>query len=156
VSLTSEDCIGERSPSHLLRSVNSLMWSRMEHNLLCHHSSYHWLALKLLDEGAVRNPGDLARDLGMTTGGVTRLVDALEDRKWIVRDRSASDRREIHLRLTPEGRDETRRVATSLIASWKKVLSVFADGEVEEFVRLLSLMKQGLQKPQVWQLEELK
>jgi DNA-binding MarR family transcriptional regulator len=152
--LTPEDCIGEQSPGRLLRYVNQLVRLRLEQNLSNRHSScQNWLSLKLLEEGTVKNPGDLARALGVATGHVTRIVDSLEDKGWIERDRSAYDRREILLRLTPDGVNELQRLTTILVASWNDVFSAFSESDFSELVRLLTLMKQGLQMQQSWLLE---
>jgi DNA-binding MarR family transcriptional regulator len=157
VRLTPEYCVGERSPGRLLRQVSQLVRSRVEHSLADRASSCHcWLALKLLDEKAVRNVSDLARYLGVTTGGVTRIVDTLETKGWIERDRSAHDRREVLLNLTPLGRDEMRELMRGLVASWTEVLSVFADDEFEEFVRLVTLLRQRLETLPVRQMEAVR
>jgi DNA-binding MarR family transcriptional regulator len=44
----------------------------------------------------------LAELMGMTTGAATRLVDRLEGNGYVVRERDASDRRQVVLRVVPE------------------------------------------------------
>jgi DNA-binding MarR family transcriptional regulator len=34
---------------------------------------------------------------------MTLILDRLQERGWVVRERDANDRRALHLRLTPEG-----------------------------------------------------
>src|SRR5262245_24721441 len=46
----------------------------------------------------------LADLLGVTRGGLTRIVDRLVERGWVERDRPASNRREVHAVLTSDGR----------------------------------------------------
>jgi DNA-binding MarR family transcriptional regulator len=45
----------------------------------------------------------LSVDISLTTGGVTRLVDRMVDAGLVVREHCPSDRRSIHVVLTPEG-----------------------------------------------------
>lgn len=56
----------------------------------------------LSDRGSVTN-GDLARGLGMSTGGVTPIIDRLEARRLVERTPNPDDRRSSVLRLTDEG-----------------------------------------------------
>jgi hypothetical protein len=55
-------------------------------------------------------PSDLARELGVTSGSITRLVDELEGRGLTERRRSGHDRRVIHL-ITPRSGGGDRRLA---------------------------------------------
>jgi MarR family transcriptional regulator, 2-MHQ and catechol-resistance regulon repressor len=58
-----------------------------------------------------RSPGDqltmseLAHQLGVTSGGATRLVDRVSDVGLVERRACTTDRRVHHVRLTPEGRE---------------------------------------------------
>ena len=64
----------------------------------------------------LRSPGhqlrltDLGRQLAITTGGVTRLIDRLEAQHLVERVRATDDRRAVYARLTDEGRDTAIRV----------------------------------------------
>jgi len=49
--------------------------------------------------------GDLAEKLLVTGGNVTYVMDRLEDQGLVYRYRCPEDRRVIHAKLTPEGRD---------------------------------------------------
>ncbi|BEP11935.1 MarR family transcriptional regulator [Acidothermaceae bacterium B102] len=58
----------------------------------------------------LRTPGqrlglsELGRDLVVTTGGVTRLIDRLEAESLVRRERDPGDRRVVFAQLTAEGR----------------------------------------------------
>jgi DNA-binding MarR family transcriptional regulator len=45
----------------------------------------------------------LSADVALTTGGVTRLVDRMVDAGLVERKNCPSDRRSVHVVLTPEG-----------------------------------------------------
>ncbi|WP_017558475.1 MarR family winged helix-turn-helix transcriptional regulator [Nocardiopsis baichengensis] len=52
----------------------------------------------LLKVGGPMTPGEIARDLRLTTGSVTGVVDRLEARGLVVRDRHPEDRRKVVVR----------------------------------------------------------
>lgn len=64
-----------------------------------------WLGL----DGAL-TMGELARRLGVTEKTVTGVVDRLEREGHLQRERSASDRRIVRCRLTPEGQQTYQRL----------------------------------------------
>lgn len=66
---------------------------------------------------------DLGQELAITTGGVTRLIDRMEEQKLVRRVRSRTDRRAIYAELTPSGR---RAVLAALPAHTQDLESVFA------------------------------
>jgi DNA-binding MarR family transcriptional regulator len=45
----------------------------------------------------------LSADIALTTGGVTRLVDRMVDAHLVARQSCPSDRRSVHVVLTPKG-----------------------------------------------------
>lgn len=51
-------------------------------------------------------PSELARRLHMTTGATTTLLDRLEARGHVARERHPTDRRKVIVRVTPHARDE--------------------------------------------------
>ncbi|WP_333677867.1 MarR family winged helix-turn-helix transcriptional regulator, partial [Muricomes intestini] len=46
----------------------------------------------------------VARKLGITAGSLTTSVNSLVNKKYLVRERSESDRRVVYVRLTEKGR----------------------------------------------------
>ena len=57
----------------------------------------------------------LSNDIALTTGGVTRLVDRMVDAGLVERQACPSDRRSIHVILTPEGRNVLDRAVAAHI-----------------------------------------
>jgi len=57
----------------------------------------------------------LSNDIALTTGGVTRLVDRMVDAGLVERTACPSDRRSIHVVLTPEGRSVLDRAIAAHI-----------------------------------------
>src|SRR5262252_7900329 len=67
-------------------------------------NSTHFLVLKHLGEGAARTAADLCRRNRYDTGAMTRILDRLEEKGLVRRERGREDRRVVFLRLAPAGR----------------------------------------------------
>lgn len=80
----------------------------------------------------------LATELGMDRASMMAIVDRLEDRKLIYRERSRQDGRRQELYLTPKGRKVLAQSKTILAAHERWITDRFTDEEAET---LLSLLK---------------
>ncbi len=67
-------------------------------------------ALRRLAEapGESATMGELAEALGLSRPGVTNTVDRLVSEGLVLRERGGSDKRLLHARLTPTGREKVR------------------------------------------------
>jgi DNA-binding MarR family transcriptional regulator len=137
--LSADDTVGARSPGRLLRQINKRLERRIEGRFADSELSFEeWMALKLLEDGIVETTGDLARDLNLTAGGTTRLVDHLEQQGLVERERTAVDRRVVLLRLTPAGKKRYREKLPVMLESWNDLLRDFDQAEFEQLVTLLT------------------
>lgn len=147
VALAVEDCIGSQSPGRLLRRINRLMLARVEARFADAEFGFTaWLALKLVHDGIVGNAGELARDIGMTTGATTRLIDGLEALKLLVRDRGGADRRVVRLRLTEAGIARYQDRIPVMVASWNEILADFERPELDQLLGLLGRLLQSFER----------
>ncbi len=105
-----------------------------------------WLSLFLLSKGMVAHVGDLARALRMNSGGVTRLVDQLERRGLVERQRSSQDRRSVLLTLTSAGEQAAQQSLPRLLSMWNDVLSEFGHDDARQLIDLLSRLSSSLRK----------
>ena len=81
---------------------------------------------------------DLAGQLLLTAGGVTRLLDGLERDGFVARDVCSSDRRVSYAVLTEAGRDKLRDASKSHTSQIRELLGgPFDDGELTQLVGLL-------------------
>jgi DNA-binding MarR family transcriptional regulator len=72
--------------------------------------------------------GELCRRCGVTEKTMTGLVDRLEKRRLVERERDAKDRRVIHARLTPAGRETFRHLERHTVKKLGLLLGLL-DGE---------------------------
>ena len=59
--------------------------------------------LIIVTQYQVDTPAELCRYLGLDSGSMTRMLDRLEQKNLLVRQRSEADRRQVRLVLTEEG-----------------------------------------------------
>jgi DNA-binding MarR family transcriptional regulator len=99
-------------PSEEVLSVGYLM-GRARASLLSHLDAelerfgltgMQFAALKHLAEGSARTAAGLCRFMQYDTGAMTRIVDRLEQRGLVRRERGRDDRRVVFLRVAPAGR----------------------------------------------------
>lgn len=80
--------------------------------------------LKHLAEGAAETAADLCRFMQYDTGAMTRILDRLEHKGWVRRERCRQDRRVVFLRVAPAGRAQLPK----LLAVCSKVLEAHLAG----------------------------
>lgn len=68
---------------------------------------------------------------------MTLILDRLQERGWVARERDENDRRAQHLRLTPEGKRLAERSLSSLALSEKALDEVLTGGERMILLELL-------------------
>lgn len=154
VVMTVEDCIGGRSPGRILRRINKLMLARVEARFADGDFGFTpWLALKHLHDGVVATAGELAREIQMTTGATTRLIDGLEALDLVVRDRGSADRRVVRLTLTEAGTAKYLDRISVLVTAWNEILVDFERDEVDRMVQLLTKLMHSFERHALPQTE---
>jgi DNA-binding MarR family transcriptional regulator len=63
-----------------------------------------WVALRLIQQQQKLTPAQLADLVGMTRGAISKVVEKLEGKGWIVRSSNVDDNRSQWLSLTRQGR----------------------------------------------------
>lgn len=134
-----EDCAASRAPGRLLRRLDKTMSAYVESQIVGRELTYQqWVALKVVRDGMVVSAGELARELGLTTGATTRLIDVLEARQLIARDRSGDDRRVVRLVTTDLGGETVTKLQDNVVAAWNEVMGEFTQAEAQQFVDMLA------------------
>jgi DNA-binding MarR family transcriptional regulator len=76
-----------------------------------------------------------------STPGITRLLDRLEAKKRVRRDRSGEDRRQVVCRITPQGLAALKALDPIVNSADQDVLSSLSDQEVGTLIRLLNRIR---------------
>ncbi|MFI9202247.1 MarR family winged helix-turn-helix transcriptional regulator [Streptomyces sp. NPDC053048] len=89
-------------------------------------------------------PAELMRSAMVTSGAITQRLDRLEARGLVLRTRSASDGRSVHVSLTDDGRALVDRVLPDHIATENRLLAAVTDAERETISRALRSLLESL------------
>ena len=101
-----------------------------------------WVVMREMFDDEETSPGVLAERIGMTRGGVSKLVDRLVSRKLIARRERSNDRRFQSIALTTAG----RRLVPQLAAlADQNDEEFFHPLSTEERAALIALMKKLVQ-----------
>lgn len=82
----------------------------------------------------------------VTKGAMTRLVDGLEKRGWVVRDKSDEDGRRVLVSLTPNGKSEARRLDNLTANSIAAILQRIPEDEREGVIHSIRLLRQAAER----------
>jgi DNA-binding MarR family transcriptional regulator len=125
------------SIGYLLKLAHSLLHDTAVAGFEGHDLSFtQWLVLLKLGEGA-RTASELCRIMWHDTGALTRLLDQLEERGYVERERSEADRRVVELELTAAGRRKVAELTPLTVDLLNGALADFSKRDFAEFTRLL-------------------
>jgi len=94
--------------------------------------------------GGVLTMTDLAGQVALSTGGVTRLADRLSDIGLVERRSCPQDRRRVHLALTPQGDEVLGRAIVSHVDALDLHVSGRIDpDDLDVFERVLDTLRTG-------------
>jgi DNA-binding MarR family transcriptional regulator len=85
--------------------------------------------------------GELAERLGLTTGGVTRLVDRIESAGLVSRRPSSTDRRVAYAVISRVGRAKLRQASGVHAENLRAVFADFSERELAVLDRLLGRLR---------------
>jgi DNA-binding MarR family transcriptional regulator len=96
-----------------------------------------------------KSASDLCRGISYDAGAMTRMLDRLEAKGLIRRNRSPEDRRLVHLELTEEGRAAYPRMRELALAVANRFLRGFTKAEARQLESLLTRMLENANEPAV-------
>jgi DNA-binding MarR family transcriptional regulator len=92
----------------------------------------------MLSSRRASTPFELSRAMSYDSGSMTRLLDRLERKGFVVRTRSDADRRMVKLELTPQGHEAARQLPALGAAVLNEQLRGFSAAEHATLIELLS------------------
>ncbi|SAK40143.1 MarR family transcriptional regulator [Caballeronia fortuita] len=92
----------------------------------------------LLASGRARTPLELSREMSYDSGSMTRMLDRLEKKGFVVRARSEVDRRIVELSLSERGRDAAARLPAIGAAVLNEQLRGFSRAELDSLIAMLA------------------
>ena len=102
-----------------------------------------WFILTNLHGDEWRTQHELARGMHIEGPTLTRHLDGLEEEGLVIRRRDPNDRRAVSVELTEAGREKHRELLRAVQAFNRRLLSGFAEDELEELRSLLSRLEEN-------------
>lgn len=97
-----------------------------------------YAAMLLLEVRSDLWQSQIAETLGMDRTTVTYLVDELEKRGWLVRERDPADRRAHVVSLTAAGRQALTAIKPTVLEAKKELLTPLSEDEQDQLCDLLT------------------
>jgi DNA-binding MarR family transcriptional regulator len=105
-----------------------------------------WAVLKEIARGEGETASALCRGSGCDTGSMTRMLDRLEEKGLIRRERSATDRRVVRLAATETGAALLPQILPQVVNALNTAVTDFSQDELDQLKKLLSRMAGNLDK----------
>ena len=123
------------------------MFSSFEREEICCGtvSPAQCVLLQTLTEGT-RDVSSLASEARVTKGAMTRLVDGLETRGWVVRERAEDDGRRVLVVLTADGKKEAKRLHRLTERSISTILEGIPKADRDQVVRSIQLLRKAAEQ----------
>lgn len=148
----------EESVGYLMRKVMSSIRTQADAQLSTHDLTFaQWLPLfkiskcQAVASGQAATLAVMARELETDAASMTRTLDRLEAKGLVLRERSTTDRRVVHVVLTPEGEKVAAKVPPVLAEVLNNHLRGFTH---DEWQQLLSLLRRMLANGDAVRLEQ--
>ena len=87
-------------------------------------------AMEVVSRRGRLTAGQLAEELGVTTGAITGLIDRMEEMGYFQREDDPSDRRKVVVLLTPKAKTRERRAFERLGKDMQQMLSSYQADEL--------------------------
>ncbi|MEO5565370.1 MAG: MarR family transcriptional regulator [Luteimonas sp.] len=145
ITKTSKPCTGA-SLGLMFRQIRDALWARMavELDARGHELTFsQYITLKQLAQGFA-SVTDLARAADVNPGAMTRLLDKLESRGLIVREADASDRRALHIHLTPAGLEIWQDINQCGMRVREHAMQGLDEAQREQLTRMLERVRDNL------------
>jgi DNA-binding MarR family transcriptional regulator len=134
-----ESYLARSSVGYLLKRAHLLMLDQLEPVVAGSDITItQWVVMMHLREGLAINASDLCTQLRHDSGALTRLIDQLETRGLVQRERSREDRRAVQLRMTDAGLQILVPLLPKVVDKINFALRDFSRAEADELNRLLS------------------
>jgi|SRR6185312_12858808 len=131
--------LARNSIGYLLKRAHSQLADQLEPALeACGFTFTQWVVMMHLRDGLALNASVLCTQLRHDSGALTRIIDQLEARGLVSRERSRKDRREVKLQLTSTGRSTVEAAIPAVVERLNLALGGFSAAELEALTRLLT------------------
>ncbi|MGE0807681.1 MAG: MarR family winged helix-turn-helix transcriptional regulator [Burkholderiaceae bacterium] len=152
---SAEDYRPGDSIGYLVRQLKSSLTRCIDAQILCHGlTDAQWAPLMLIKHRKASNAAELAQELEVDTGAMTRTIDRLEAKGLVRRSRSQRDRRVVFLELTEAGEQAVAHAPGVLADANNLHLQGFSEEEFRQLRGFLLRMIDSGKRCQAERAEE--
>ena len=131
----------DESVGYLIRQLFNSMQKHIDAEMQSFDlTAMQWGPLLMLASGRGDTAAGLAREACTDTGAMTRMIDRLEAKGLLRRNRSEEDRRIVHLQLTPDGKRIAKQIPHGLANVLNRHLQGFTQSELDNLKETLRRM----------------
>ena len=105
-----------------------------------------WRALGVLFHKAIVTHSELVKQLEIEAPSVTSLVNGMERKGWVTRERSTSDARVKKLHLTPLGRRMIEGAQEAMVPIERRMAATLTENERSALKKLMRTMIEGMRE----------
>jgi DNA-binding MarR family transcriptional regulator len=136
------------SVGYLIKRCGVLMTQSAERRFEAVSVSFtQWVALMRLSARQSHiSATQLSRELGHDMGALTRVVDELERRGLVRRERSRRDRRAVEIAITAAGRRQAASAKRVMVELLNELVEPYTEAEIGTLIGLLQRMLLHLQR----------
>src|SRR5215472_3266946 len=136
------------SIGYLVKRCGVLMTQLAERSFESTSVSFtQWIALmRLCERREPISATQLSKELGHDMGALTRVVDELERRGLVRRERSRRDRRAVEIAITAAGRRQATSAKRVMVELLNELVEPFSEAEIVTLITLLQRMLLHLQR----------
>ncbi|MFA7437853.1 MarR family winged helix-turn-helix transcriptional regulator [Castellaniella sp.] len=135
------DLAADRNVGILVRHLHGLIHKVIDLDTLpLGLTANQWRPLLLIKHKGTDTPAELARVMNVDTGAITRMLDRLEAKKILRRERIPEDRRVVKVVLTDSGHALTDQILPIVAQALNQHLQGFSKDEVRMLLALLKRM----------------
>lgn len=143
------------SVGYLIRRLYSILGSRIDAQLAVRGLTLmQWIVLIYVRDGLARTASDIAREFQHDSGALTRVIDQLEERGFLQRERSLQDRRFVELKLTGAGQQIIELLLPKVLEELNWALEPLDRVEFEQFCSYLARIVAHLQATEAAEARE--
>ncbi len=115
-------------------------------NHLLYHSEIHFINAISSDNGL--NVSQLSEKLGVTKGAITQVAEKLLRKKLIYKYNKDSNKKEVYIKLTPEGKiayENHKKFHSKLSHKISNYMDTLTDNQVNAIFRLINVIDENLE-----------
>lgn len=123
---------------YLVTSVRTRMMQEMDACLSPYGlTAAQFIILRRIAEGVATTAAELCRVLEYDTGSMTRMLDRLEEKCVVLRERSSDDRRVVKIQLTAQGAEQYPKLKDEVRVTLNRRFSALSFDELEQLRGML-------------------